>query len=682
MPVPFRLQTSPGSDPQSVRFRLAIADTGADAVSFCAPAWLEPGDGQRLELNVMCAPATVTWREQHHIDLIEHTYAAAGPFTARLRWGDDEAQALITLPAAEEAHPTPEVNAHLDLQPATDKPLSLTVDLQVNGLAPDRQIRLDGDVGQVHLLRGSEGADHQFSGTMTYAKPGAYTILLQLLDAEGYWLANLSETPVTIQAPEYKALTSIDVEQPAESPVAPPAEASLAAATPWLPFRYARPAWSGARTYTTPGGANVSRRLLTGTYLAITAETSVGGHVWYKTAGNDWIAASAVVMVQPSTLRGVELGQTPPPPPPPPPGERRGIVTADVLNVRARPGVSPDNPPIDRLQKGAEVVIFEQRIIAGDTWYRIGPDRWVHGGWVRVLEAASTPPPPPPPSRRGIVTAASLNVRARPGVAADNPPVGSLSRGTEIDIFEETTVADAVWYRIGALGWVHSGWVRLLPSNSATTVAGATAAGVVALPVGWVVASSLQVRAQPGVSNSNPPIDAIAHNQRVAILETTSVGGGPWHRIGDNRWVDGKWIAAARFRARPANISAAERWVAVDLSEQTVVAYEGDRPVYAAMCATGAYGTPTVQGIFRTWRRLTSGKMSGGSPQGGYYYLEGVTWTCYFYRGYALHTAYWHDAFGRPRSHGCVNLSPYDAWWIFQWSAPGGAASPTVYVYP
>jgi lipoprotein-anchoring transpeptidase ErfK/SrfK len=122
--------------------------------------------------------------------------------------------------------------------------------------------------------------------------------------------------------------------------------------------------------------------------------------------------------------------------------------------------------------------------------------------------------------------------------------------------------------------------------------------------------------------------------------------------------------------------------VGVNLGQQTAVAYEGDTPVYAAMVATGLPTTPTVQGVFRTWQRLTTGKMSGGSAAtGGYYYLEGVTWTCYFYSGYALHTAYWHDAFGRPRSHGCVNLSPYDAWWIFQWSAPGGSSSPAVYVY-
>ena len=96
----------------------------------------------------------------------------------------------------------------------------------------------------------------------------------------------------------------------------------------------------------------------------------------------------------------------------------------------------------------------------------------------------------------------------------------------------------------------------------------------------------------------------------------------------------------------------------------------------------GLPATPTVQGVFRTWLRRPGGRMSGGSAAtGGYYYLEEVTWTCFFYSGYALHTAYWHDAFGRPRSHGCVNMTPYDAWWVYQWSAPGGANSPAVYVY-
>jgi len=171
-------------------------------------------------------------------------------------------------------------------------------------------------------------------------------------------------------------------------------------------------------------------------------------------------------------------------------------------------------------------------------------------------------------------------------------------------------------------------------------------------------------------------VGQVVHNQAIRILEERSVAGVRWFRIGEGQWVEGRYIGVARAKPRPASIGTAERWVGVCLAEQTAIAYEGDRPVYAALIASGLPGTPTVQGIFRTWLRLDTGKMSGSG-----YYLEDVTWTCYFYSGYALHTAYWHDAFGRPRSHGCVNMSPYNAWWIYRWSAAGGKNSPAVYVY-
>jgi hypothetical protein len=361
--------------------------------------------------------------------------------------------------------------------------------------------------------------------------------------------------------------------------------------------------WAWARTYTTPGGSQVSRALAAGTYLAIRDEVLVGGDLWYQTGGRDWIPASSVALMLPSELRGEVLDGAAPPPPPPP-ATRRGVVTADVLNVRARPGVRADNPPVAQLRAGAEVSIYEEQPVAGAVWYRIGTDRWVHSGWVRLLD----------------------------------------------------------------------------PQNAARALA-AAAGDPLSLPLGWVVTSLLNVRARPGVAADNPPVDQVRHNQALAILETRAVGGSNWYRIGDNRWVEGSWVGVARLRPRPAAIGSGERWVGVSLKEQTAVAYEGDRPVYAALMASGLPGTPTVQGIFRTWLRLASGKMAGGSPGRGYYYLEEVTWTCYFYSGYSLHTAYWHDAFGRPRSHGCVNLSPYDAWWIFQWSAAGGTNSPAVHVY-
>ncbi len=178
------------------------------------------------------------------------------------------------------------------------------------------------------------------------------------------------------------------------------------------------------------------------------------------------------------------------------------------------------------------------------------------------------------------------------------------------------------------------------------------------------------------MATGNPVIGQLHHYDVRPILQESTASGSRWYRVGEQQWVEARQMGVARLKTRPARIGKDALWVGVNLSQQTAICYEGDRPVYAALIASGLPGSPTVQGIFTTWRRLDTGKMSGPG-----YYIEDVTWTCYFYSGYALHTAYWHDKFGRPRSHGCVNLSPYDAWWIYRWSAKGGPNSPVVYVY-
>ena len=89
------------------------------------------------------------------------------------------------------------------------------------------------------------------------------------------------------------------------------------------------------------------------------------------------------------------------------------------------------------------------------------------------------------------------------------------------------------------------------------------------------------------MSAGNPVIGEVFHNQRLDILESTLVSGARWYRIGVDRWVVGQWVAVATAKPRPASIRANERWVGVNLSQQTFVAYEGDTPVYAGMVATG-----------------------------------------------------------------------------------------------
>lgn len=92
--------------------------------------------------------------------------------------------------------------------------------------------------------------------------------------------------------------------------------------------------------------------------------------------------------------------------------------------------------------------------------------------------------------------------------------------------------------------------------------------------------------------------------------------------------------------------------------------------VFTTLISSGDKDFPTIQGLFRIWAKVKKGKMSGGRKNSEYYYLEDVPWQMYFYQSYALHTSYWHDYFGLPTSHGCVNMSPKDAKWLFDWSGP------------
>jgi lipoprotein-anchoring transpeptidase ErfK/SrfK len=664
-----RLLIQSAAEAGLARLSLAFAAPAAEDSAECASAWLALPDGSIQPLGQVCAPTIITWHAEHHLDLGLFPAGAAGAIT--LHWGDR------AIPAQPDAHPD-HLPTLVRFEAVPHEQSGAVVHIQVSDLGQEQRLRLDGGAGQVYWIEGNAGSAQTAAWALDYVKPGTYPVAADVVAADGFWLATLAATAAHIAAVEVEAGAAATVSEAVE--LAAPSEVPPAAASnpPWLPFRYARPLWAWSRMLTQPGGSQVSRSLAAGTYLAIDQETVVNGALWYRSTRGDWIAAAAVALMQPSELRGVELGapgEPPPPPPPPPDPLKRGIVTAALLNVRRGPGVRADNPPIDQLPNGAEVRIYEEQSIEGAVWYRIGVERWVHGGYVRIVDDAT---PPPPATRRGIVTAAVLNVRAQPGVMPDNPVIDQLRAGTEVTIYGEQTVGGAVWYQIGANRWVHSAWVRPLLGVAAALAA----AAAVNLPVGWVVSSALNVRAEPGGSANNPVIDQVMHNQRLDILETRTASGERWYRIGDSRWVLGQWVAVASAKPRPASISASELWVGVNLSQQTAVAYQGDRPVYAAMVATGLPATPTVRGVFRTWKRLPSGKMSGGSTAtGGYYYLEEVTWTCYFYSGYALHTAYWHDAFGRPRSHGCVNFSPYDAWWIYQWSAAGGAHSPVVYVY-
>jgi lipoprotein-anchoring transpeptidase ErfK/SrfK len=114
-----------------------------------------------------------------------------------------------------------------------------------------------------------------------------------------------------------------------------------------------------------------------------------------------------------------------------------------------------------------------------------------------------------------------------------------------------------------------------------------------------------------------------------------------------------------------------EKWIEVDLTKQRLYAHEGGKVVMEFPISSGLPWTPTVTGDFRIWAKIFAQKMSGGEPgTPSYYYLPNVPFVQFFYKAYGLHGAYWHNDFGKPRSHGCVNLRPADARALYYWTAP------------
>jgi len=117
------------------------------------------------------------------------------------------------------------------------------------------------------------------------------------------------------------------------------------------------------------------------------------------------------------------------------------------------------------------------------------------------------------------------------------------------------------------------------------------------------------------------------------------------------------------MQVAPAN---GARWIEVNLSDQTLTAWQGDVPVLYTSVSTGTYLYPTVTGRFAVNTKYSSQRMTGPG-----YDLPGVPWVMYFYSGYAIHGAYWHTNWGTPMSHGCVNMRPGEAEMLYAWADYG-----------
>ena len=169
---------------------------------------------------------------------------------------------------------------------------------------------------------------------------------------------------------------------------------------------------------------------------------------------------------------------------------------------------------------------------------------------------------------------------------------------------------------------------------------------------------------------------ALNRRQGIALTGERRVGGFM-------QTADGHYVPAAGLRLIPKRTefpsfaTGDRKWIDISILKQTLMAYVGRTAVYATLVSSGrgVLGDPetesaTPRGTFMVYAKHVSATMDGADDASDSYSLLDVPFVQYFHKGFALHGTYWHDEFGRVRSHGCVNLAPADAAWLFEWTDP------------
>jgi len=223
--------------------------------------------------------------------------------------------------------------------------------------------------------------------------------------------------------------------------------------------------------------------------------------------------------------------------------------------------------------------------------------------------------------------------------------------------------------------------LRLFPTDRFRPIKGSDYHGVVIgkdveLPFGIVRARG-QKRFKP-MGGKLAPAGPLEWRSVVKLTgKVRSWGGSKYFETTDEELLPVDAISKIEVAKKmPGWAVAGEKWIDINVTKQLLVAYEGEKPVYATLVSTGEAGLDdpattksTKRGIFRIHTKHITATMDSKTV-GEEFELREVPYVQYFQDGYALHAAYWHDVFGQPKSHGCINLSPEDARRLFFWTEP------------
>jgi len=249
---------------------------------------------------------------------------------------------------------------------------------------------------------------------------------------------------------------------------------------------------------------------------------------------------------------------------------------------------------------------------------------------------------------------------------------------TNTTISEDEAAYNRVWYEVEGGNYIYSGAVQPVRTllNEPQSISLRGALGEISVPYSDAFESL-----EPNANVLYRLYYETVH--WVTASAISSVDGSKWYYLLDDKFEAYYYVRAEHVRIMTPeelaplspNISSEEKRVEVRLNDQMVLAYEMNNLVYATRASTGArlrsgtYTTP--DGEFMTFHKRPTRHMAAGDIAASGFDLPGVPWVLYITKsGISFHGTYWHNDYGRPHSHGCINLTPQAAKWLFRWTMP------------
>lgn len=337
------------------------------------------------------------------------------------------------------------------------------------------------------------------------------------------------------------------------------------------------------------------------------------------------------------------------------------------------------SPRADRrgaLGKGESFPLFAKVGAPGckSEWWQVGPDAWLCPDEATLTQVANADATTDirgfPEEMLAYVVVGSngaLGYRRREDVDLGSPNA-EFQTGFLLGITQTSEVGESK-----VLLTTHGVWI---PARDVQTVTPSAFQGAEVngeLDVAWAFERRSPVYSTPDAKQR--PVASVERMERVTVTGQQQKPSGLWLRT-EQGWLKSTDVRVPVPQLPPPEIGSDERWIDIDTSSQVLVAYIGPRPVFATLVSTGR-GKPgseqaTPLGLHRLWIKLRRSDMDNleDAETQSPYAVEAVPYVMFFDRGYGIHGTYWHDRFGVPKSHGCVNVSVHDARWLFNFTSP------------